>query len=112
MMALAIGCGGPPPTGQGTDSHVTPPVEVQARTDAGAPPAPDRGCIADPAAEKACAARGSGFAYQPQPYIYCSGVAPRPEDEAAQHERIRNSPCQCVDLQAVAQQREQCSRIP
>ena len=112
-MASATACGGPPPTGQATDPHGSQTFAAAPTDAAPPPPAPvDRGCIADAAAEQACAARGAGFAYQPEPYIYCSGVAPRPEDEQAEFARIRNSPCQCVDLQAVAQRREACSRVP
>ena len=59
-----------------------------------------------------CHARGKGFSYGPQPYIYCSGVAPQPGEQEAEWARVAASPCACNDDGAIAEQRRQCSMVP
>ncbi len=69
------------------------------------------GCVPDEAARQQCQGK-AGFTYGPQPYVYCRGVAPNPEEEQQRRERIRNSPCECFDVAAVQKRRDACSRVP
>jgi len=100
IVGVLTACGGSSPkpehggSGSGTGSAVDP------------------GCVYDDAANHACDAKGAGFSYGPQPYIYCSGVPPRPGEEEAERERIRKSPCTCNDAAEIAKQRQECSKVP
>lgn len=109
VVVFLAGCSGPQtrsPTSDDPsrrDASVVPADAVRiGRTD----------CVYSAADEAACAARGSGYQYAPEPYVYCSGVAPQPETEQAEFRRIRTSPCSCNDIAAVAQRRAHCARMP
>ncbi|MEZ4367560.1 MAG: hypothetical protein R2939_14975 [Kofleriaceae bacterium] len=69
-------------------------------------------CVASAADAAVCAARGPGFTYGPEPYIYCGGIPPQPGDRERALERSRTSPCLCNDDAALAAHREMCMRVP
>lgn len=71
----------------------------------------DRRCIHNEKALQWCRGR-RGFAYGPRPLIYCRGLAPRPGELEKYYEAIRNSPCVCNDLPAIAKRWEKCGRRP
>jgi len=94
----------PPPT---TGSAAAPPPGDAT------PVAVATGCIADPAAQQACLARGPGNSYGPSPFIYCSGVAADTAALARQHaEQQKTQPCSCNNEQAIQRRREACSMVP
>ena len=73
----------------------------------------NRGCVVDPAQERACLARGNGFSYGPAPFIYCSGVAADMGALSKQHaDSQRNQPCVCNNAAEINERRRQCSMVP
>lgn len=108
--AVNVPDGGPDDRRVYYDRERPPPPPPQADA-APPPPDPNQRCIPNPRARTECDGKAN-FAYGPQPYVYCKGVAPDPNEEAKIYEQIRNSPCVCFDLIAVQKRRQMCSRIP
>ena len=74
--------------------------------------ATDAECLYDEDELRACRRQGRHFYYGPIPYVYCSGVAPDP-DESTRHSTLaRSSPCTCIDERALAERRALCAQVP
>ncbi len=122
-IAASFGCGSKPSHtagSPGSPANASPavpdasPPEMTAQdsTSQDATASASAGCVYETHAARECAARGSGFSYGPTESSFCGGARPTMEEEQADWERIRNSPCVCRDLAALQKQREICSRIP
>ena len=102
-IAVVAGCwtGSPPPatTTSGDGAELATTADVPA-------------CIYDERARRRCNGRGSGFDYGPEPYIYCRGIPPEPDDHARFDAEMRTRRCVCNNAAEIAERRLACSQIP